>query len=66
MWYACSRLLTASIMLNTSNGRALAANSVEVYGRERRVDSHRERFRELGYVNATSSLPPVKAHYGVI
>ncbi|EIE91324.1 hypothetical protein RO3G_16035 [Rhizopus delemar RA 99-880] len=41
MRYACSRFLAGMIMLDTSSGKTIVVNCVEVYGRRRTVDSHR-------------------------
>ncbi|KAI8378058.1 uncharacterized protein BYT42DRAFT_475639, partial [Radiomyces spectabilis] len=36
--YACSRLLAGMVMFDTTSGRAIVVNSVEVHGRRRTVD----------------------------
>ncbi|PHZ16159.1 uncharacterized protein RHIMIDRAFT_233761 [Rhizopus microsporus ATCC 52813] len=39
MRYACSRLLAGIILLNTSTGKSVIVNSVEVFGRRRSLDA---------------------------
>ncbi|KAG1194223.1 hypothetical protein G6F36_000318 [Rhizopus arrhizus] len=62
MRYACSRLLAGMIMLDTSSGKAIVVNCVEVYGRRRTVDSHRESFQTKRGI-LSSSLPPEITKY---
>ncbi|KAF9412697.1 hypothetical protein BGZ76_005143 [Entomortierella beljakovae] len=56
--YACARLLSGSILLDTKNNHAILANSVEVYGRKKSIDSHRETFRTRKGKAPQTSLPP--------
>ncbi|KAG0247272.1 hypothetical protein BG011_001758 [Mortierella polycephala] len=56
--YACAQVLAGSIFLNTRNGQAVINNTVEVYGRTRTVDAHRERFFVKDGVASRTSLPP--------
>ncbi|KAI8597653.1 hypothetical protein EDD21DRAFT_384879, partial [Dissophora ornata] len=42
--FACSRILAGCVLLDTRNGQAVIANTVEVYGRTRMTDAHREGF----------------------
>jgi hypothetical protein len=59
MRYACSRILAGMILLDTMTGKSIVANSIEVYGRTRSLDSHREALCN----NNTSSLPPETTKY---
>lgn len=43
--YACCRLLTGMILSETSTGKAMIVSSVEIYGRRRSLDAHRESFQ---------------------
>lgn len=45
MHYACSRLLAGIILLDTLTGKSVIVNSVEIFGRRRSLDAHRESFR---------------------
>ncbi|KAG0379627.1 hypothetical protein BGX24_012416 [Mortierella sp. AD032] len=56
--YVCARLLAGCILLNTSNGQAVMANTVEVYGRNRRLDIHREQLIPVKGEAIRTSLPP--------
>ncbi|KAG0254873.1 hypothetical protein BG011_005467, partial [Mortierella polycephala] len=56
--YVCARLLAGCILLNTSNGQAVIVNTVEVYGRNRRLDVHRERLIPTKGKAVRTSLPP--------
>ncbi|KAG0205354.1 hypothetical protein BGX28_003019 [Mortierella sp. GBA30] len=38
--YACAQILAGSVLLNTSNGQAVIANTVEIYGLKEPMDSH--------------------------
>ncbi|ORX46299.1 hypothetical protein DM01DRAFT_1364442 [Hesseltinella vesiculosa] len=63
MRYACSRLLAGIILMDTSNGRAVIVNSIEVFGRRRSLDAHRESFRVKKETMAPTSLPPETTRY---
>ena len=56
--YACAQILAGCIMLNTNNGQAIMANTVETYGRTRPVDAHREPFAVKKGMPIPTSLPP--------
>ncbi|KAI8594883.1 hypothetical protein EDD21DRAFT_392661 [Dissophora ornata] len=56
--FACARLLAGCIVLNGMNGQAVIVNTVEVYGRPRQVDSHREHAVLKKQTAVTTSLPP--------
>ncbi|CAO3566087.1 unnamed protein product [Mortierella alpina] len=56
--FACSKILSGCILLNTSNNQAILANTVEVYGRTRMVDAHREPFIVRKGCPVANSLPP--------
>jgi hypothetical protein len=45
-------------MLNSNNGKAIIANTVETYGRTRLVDAHREPFGVKKGIPIPTSLPP--------
>ncbi|SAM03876.1 hypothetical protein [Absidia glauca] len=60
--YACSQLLAGSIITNNNN-EAIIVNSVEIYGRDRIMDEHRERSVNMEGVPVPSSLPPVPSKY---
>ncbi|ORZ12371.1 hypothetical protein BCR42DRAFT_453705 [Absidia repens] len=63
MRFATSRVLAGTLLLNESSGQALVVNTVEVYGRQRTIDSHRECFKEFKNKSPTSSLPPPTSRY---
>ncbi|KAF9153524.1 hypothetical protein BGX20_004893, partial [Mortierella sp. AD010] len=56
--YACSQLLAGCILINTCNGHAVMANSIEVYGRTKLIDIHREHFSIMKGKAIQTSLPP--------
>ncbi|KAI9481143.1 MAG: hypothetical protein EXX96DRAFT_634944 [Benjaminiella poitrasii] len=56
--FACSRALVGAVFLNPSTNKALFVNCIEIYGRRRSIDSHRESFRTVNEQSAPSSLPP--------
>ncbi|KAF9409903.1 hypothetical protein BGZ76_005597 [Entomortierella beljakovae] len=56
--YACSQLLAGCILINTCNGQAVIANSIEVYGRTKQTDVHREHFSIKKNKAIQTSLPP--------
>ncbi|KAF8982371.1 hypothetical protein BGZ46_001413 [Entomortierella lignicola] len=59
--YACAQILAGCILLNTRNGQAILVNTIEVYGRMRSTDIHRESAKN-GTVD--SSLPnPTRCYY---
>lgn len=61
--YATAKLFAGSILLNTQNGQAIMANTVEVYGRTKHVDSHREHFAKIKENVTETSLPPATSPY---
>ncbi|CEP17759.1 hypothetical protein [Parasitella parasitica] len=63
MRYACSRALAGSILLNESTGKALLVNCVEVFGRRRTLDAHRESFRTKNGGSMCTSIPPEDTKY---
>ncbi|KAF9317678.1 hypothetical protein BGZ91_005312 [Linnemannia elongata] len=42
--FACAKILAGCLLLNNQNGQVVIANTIEVYGRTRLVDAHREPF----------------------
>ncbi|KAG0307839.1 hypothetical protein BGZ99_001352 [Dissophora globulifera] len=56
--FACARILSGCVLINKRNGQAIVANTVEVYGRTRMVDAHREPFTVRKGHPVTNSLPP--------
>lgn len=40
--FACAQVLAGAILLNTISGEAILLNAIEVYGRTKNVDIHRE------------------------
>ncbi|KAL0095627.1 hypothetical protein F4703DRAFT_1902854 [Phycomyces blakesleeanus] len=63
MRYSCSRALEGSILLNGSIGKALLVNCVEVVGRRRTLDAHRESFRTKNGGSMCTSIPPEDTKY---
>ncbi|KAG0162233.1 hypothetical protein DFQ30_002570, partial [Apophysomyces sp. BC1015] len=61
--FACSRLLAGMLFLNMDSGKALVANSVEVYCRDRNIDSHHEHFKASKNTTPANSLPPKICRY---
>ncbi|SAM07889.1 hypothetical protein [Absidia glauca] len=61
--FACSRLLAGMLFLNTGTGKILVANSIEVYARDRNMDSHNETFKASKNKTPISSLPPKVCRY---
>ncbi|KAI9017952.1 hypothetical protein CLU79DRAFT_309064 [Phycomyces nitens] len=66
MRYACSRLLADSILLDLTSGQAVLVNCVEIYGRRRTLDSHRENTKVKMGMPSTSSLPPSNSRYPAV
>ncbi|KAF8937543.1 hypothetical protein BGZ58_002503 [Dissophora ornata] len=56
--YACARALAGCIFFNTKRHQAVIANTVEVYGRTKMVDIHRESFVVQKGQPLETSLPP--------
>ncbi|KAF8920907.1 hypothetical protein BGZ58_004266, partial [Dissophora ornata] len=62
--YGCAQMLAGCLLLNTTNGHAVLANTVEVYGRTVMVDAHCEPFGLRKGVAIRTSLPiPSAAYY---
>ncbi|KAI9486011.1 MAG: hypothetical protein EXX96DRAFT_613849 [Benjaminiella poitrasii] len=61
--YATAKLFAGSILLNVRNGQAIMANTVEVYGRTKHVDSHPEHFGKVKENVTETSLPPATSTY---
>ncbi|KAI8068328.1 hypothetical protein BC940DRAFT_318980 [Gongronella butleri] len=59
--FVCSRLLAGMVLLNGTKGTAIVANTIEVYGRKRNVDSHHESYKSNRATR--SSLPPTTTRY---
>ncbi|KAI8599256.1 hypothetical protein EDD21DRAFT_416972 [Dissophora ornata] len=55
--YACAQILAGSALLNCNNGQAVMANTVEVYGKTRSIDAHREPFTVKKGFAIPTSLP---------
>ncbi|KAG0250800.1 hypothetical protein BGZ95_007078, partial [Linnemannia exigua] len=56
--YACAQILAGSILLNCNSGQAVIVNTIEIYGRTRGVEAHRESFCIRKSVAIPTSLPP--------
>ncbi|KAF9152373.1 hypothetical protein BGX21_005041 [Mortierella sp. AD011] len=56
--FACSKLLAGCILLNTANSHAIMVNCVELYGRKKQIDIHREPFRLIKGKAPQTSIPP--------
>ncbi|KAI1288543.1 hypothetical protein EDD11_009938, partial [Mortierella claussenii] len=56
--YACARILAGSIWINTQTGSAIIANTVEIYGRTKNFDAHREPFTQKKEQPVPTSIPP--------
>jgi hypothetical protein len=54
--YACAQVLAGSILLNCNSCQTVIANTIEIYGRTRGVDAHRESCIRKG-VAIPTSLP---------
>ncbi|OAQ34656.1 hypothetical protein K457DRAFT_121274 [Linnemannia elongata AG-77] len=62
--YAPALILAGCLLVNSKNGQAVIANTVEAYGRQKTVDIHREPFVVQKDHPATASLPPsIKTSY---
>ncbi|KAI8067498.1 hypothetical protein BC940DRAFT_300887 [Gongronella butleri] len=62
--HAAAQLLAGAILLNSSNGQAVMVNCVEVYGRTKAIDAHREHFGSIkGHTMDTSLPPPIPIKY---
>ncbi|KAF8981756.1 hypothetical protein BGZ46_002324 [Entomortierella lignicola] len=65
--FACARLLSGAIMLNTINGEAIILNTVEAYCRDRTLDAHREiMIASMGEAVDTSLPDSGLCHYKYI
>ncbi|KAI8060875.1 hypothetical protein BC940DRAFT_337241 [Gongronella butleri] len=59
-----ARVLAGAILFNTLNGQAIMINTIEMYGRTKLVDAHRETFgKQKDGVQSTSLPPPIKKLY---
>ncbi|CAO3689633.1 unnamed protein product [Rhizopus stolonifer] len=59
-----SKLFSGAILENKINGQAVMINTIEIYGRIKHVDVHRESFGKLKEnVKLTSLPPPIKTMY---
>ncbi|ORX55648.1 hypothetical protein DM01DRAFT_1335036 [Hesseltinella vesiculosa] len=58
MRFACSSLLAGCLFLDSTTGRVLLVNTIEIYGRRRTLDSHREPFQVKKGAVPPTSLPP--------
>ncbi|KAG0231814.1 hypothetical protein BGW41_002085, partial [Actinomortierella wolfii] len=62
--YAAAVILSGCLLVNNKNGQSIIANTVEVYGRQKTVDIHREPFIvQKGQPLATSLPPSIKTPY---
>ncbi|KAF9579966.1 hypothetical protein BGW38_003563, partial [Lunasporangiospora selenospora] len=62
--YGCAQMLAGCLLVNTTNGHAVLANTVEVYGRTSMVDAHCEPFGlKKGVAIRTSHPRPSAAFY---
>ncbi|ORX45326.1 hypothetical protein DM01DRAFT_1272379, partial [Hesseltinella vesiculosa] len=62
MKHVTSQLL-AGCFLRLPSKKAIVVNTVEVYGRKKHVDIHREPFGNLKHAITITSLPPSFARY---
>ncbi|KAI7860782.1 hypothetical protein BDC45DRAFT_5008 [Circinella umbellata] len=51
-------IMAGAILLNTNNNQAIMINTLEIYGRTKSVDQHRESFGKLKSGARPNSLPP--------
>ncbi|KAI7902420.1 uncharacterized protein BX663DRAFT_486728 [Cokeromyces recurvatus] len=58
MKYFIAQLLAGSIINNAINNETIMVNTIEVYGRKKSVDIHREPFRNKKHNAIPTSLPP--------
>lgn len=58
MKYFAAQLLAGSIINNAINNETIMANTIEVYGRKKNVDLHREPFGNKKHNAIPTSLPP--------
>lgn len=58
MKYFAAQLLAGSIINNASKRQSIMANTIEVYGRKKNVDLHREPFGNKKHFAMPTSLPP--------
>ncbi|KAK3841527.1 MAG: hypothetical protein J3R72DRAFT_369034 [Linnemannia gamsii] len=56
--YACAQVLAGLILLNCNSGQVVIVNTIEIYGRTRGVDAHRESFCVRKGMPIPTSLPP--------
>ncbi|KAI8595384.1 hypothetical protein EDD21DRAFT_43810 [Dissophora ornata] len=56
--FACAKILAGCLLLNNQNGQVIIANTIEVYGRTKLVDAHREPFVVRKGQPVANSLPP--------
>ncbi|KAG1048427.1 hypothetical protein G6F43_009183 [Rhizopus delemar] len=56
-------LLSGIILLDTLTGKTVIVNSVEVFGRRRSLDAHRESFRVKKKAAVSTLLPPETTRY---
>lgn len=56
--YFSAIVFAGSIILNTNSNQAIMVNTVEMYGRTKTTDYHRESFGKLKNSVITNSLPP--------
>ncbi|KAG0043229.1 hypothetical protein BGZ89_006530, partial [Linnemannia elongata] len=62
--FACAKILAGCFLLNNQSGQVVIANTIEVYGRTRLVDAHREPFIVRKGQPVANSLPPsIKTPY---
>ncbi|KAG0737105.1 hypothetical protein G6F62_010410 [Rhizopus arrhizus] len=62
--YFSATVFAGSIIMNTNNNQAIMINTVEMYGRTKTTDYHRESFGKLKNSVITNSLPPpIKAFH---
>ncbi|GAB5586184.1 hypothetical protein Unana1_01084 [Umbelopsis nana] len=61
MRFACASMLSGMILM--SNNKALLVNCIEVYGRTKSVDAHRERFNLKKGIPPVNSIPPHDCRY---
>ncbi|ORZ08259.1 hypothetical protein BCR41DRAFT_310176, partial [Lobosporangium transversale] len=53
-----SMFAQGSILYNGSNGQAVMINCIEIYGRKKHIDTHREPFKLLKNQVPQTSIPP--------
>ncbi|KAF9896879.1 hypothetical protein BX616_006577, partial [Lobosporangium transversale] len=56
--HVCARMFAGSILHNKTNNQAVMINCLEIFGRKKEVDAHREPFRLIKGHAPQTSIPP--------